>query len=362
MAGEETYAVIIAGGQGTRFWPKSRQKRPKQLLNIVGDGSLIQQTKVRIEKLIPQENILIVTGTQYGMQIREHIPGIKHDHILEEPRGRNTAAALCLASIHLLTYSKDATMIALPADHCITQEARFIHHLEMARYFARKNKCLVTLGITPTHPETGYGYIMKGGKVSGAQKEAFWVNKFTEKPGHEDAKKFVESDNYLWNSGMFIWEVTTFWQKVQELMPDYYQWFDSLKQRIGTPSYNEFLDKVYYNIGSISVDVGIMERAEQVIVIPVDIGWNDVGSWTALDQLSEHDKDGNSARATHMLIDTHNTLIDSADKEKLVAMIGIDDLIVVDTKDVLLLCHKNRAQDIRKIVQDLETRELREYL
>ena len=253
-------------------------------------------------------------------------------------------------------------MVVLPADHVIKKEDLFINHLQEACYFAKKNSCLVTLGVKPTHPETGYGYIMKGEKVSDEKGEAFWVNKFTEKPDNKKAKEFVESGNYLWNSGMFIWQARVFWQKMRELMPDYYQWFDSLKQRLGTSSYYEFLDKVYQNIESVSVDIGIMERAEQVLVIPTDIGWNDVGSWTALDQISDHDKDENIARARHMPIDTHNTIIESYNKNKLVATIGIDNLIIVDTEDVLLVCHKTRAQDIRKIVKELGSKKLTEYL
>ncbi|MGA1825577.1 MAG: mannose-1-phosphate guanylyltransferase [bacterium] len=362
MAGAELYAVIIAGGQGTRFWPRSRKKNPKQLLNITGEGSLIQQTTARIKKFIPPENILIVTGKQYGSQIQQHIPEIKPEHILEEPRGRNTAAALSLASIFLLHHYKDPTMVVLPADHSIRNNILFINHLQDACYLARKHSCLVTLGVKPTHPETGYGYIMKGEKISDEKGEAFWVNEFTEKPDKKRAKEFVESDNYLWNSGMFIWQARVFWQKIRELMPDYYQRFDSLKQRLGTSSYNEFLDTVYQNIESVSVDIGIMERAEKVLVIPVDIGWNDVGSWTALDQISDHDNYNNIVRGRHIPIDTHNSIIESVNENKLVATIGIDNVIIVDTEDVLLVCHKDHAQDIKKIVNELESKKLIDYL
>ncbi|MGA1839408.1 MAG: mannose-1-phosphate guanylyltransferase [bacterium] len=356
---KKVYAVILAGGHGTRFWPRSRKKRPKQLLDIIGSESMIQLTISRIKPLIPIENILIVTNKEQAPLIKDHLPQIKPENILAEPCGRNTAPALALASAYLLSKHKDSIMIVLTADHLIQKHYAFLSLLNEGTKMACKDEYLITLGIKPEFPETGYGYIQAGDKLEGLI-IGYKAKRYVEKPDKKTAEEYLRDGRYLWNSGMFIWKTQTFWQALERFLPDIYLSFCRLKDAFGTPNYMETAENIYKDMESISVDYGIMEKSDKVIVIPANIGWNDVGSWTALDKIMKKGEDGNIIIGQHLGIDSKNIIAYS--HKKLITTLGIQDLIIVDTEDALLVCHKDRAQEIKNIVSLLEKRGMDEYL
>jgi mannose-1-phosphate guanylyltransferase len=357
--GKNIYAVILAGGHGTRFWPRSRKKRPKQLLDIIGSESMIQLTLTRIKPLIPLENILIVTNKEQAPLIEEHLTQIKPENILAEPCGRNTAPALALASAYLLSKDQDSIMVVLTADHLIEKQYAFLSLLYEGTKLACKNEYLITLGIKPSFPETGYGYIQTGEKLVDTI-VSYRAKRYVEKPDRKTAEEYLRDGRYLWNSGMFIWKTQTFWHALKRFLPYIYNSFYQLKDVFDTPNYMEKVESIYKDIKSISVDYGIMEKSDKVLVIPANIGWNDVGSWTALDQIMKKEEHGNIIIGQHLGIDSKNIIAYS--HKKLIATLGIQDLIIVDTEDALLVCHKDRAQEIRNIVNLLEQRGMDEYL
>ncbi len=356
---ENIYAVILAGGHGTRFWPRSRKKRPKQLLDIIGSESMIQLTLARIKPLIPEGNILIVTNREQAPLIEKHLPRIRPENILAEPCGRNTAPALALASAYLLTKAPGSIMIVLTADHLIQKQSAFLSLLNEGIRLACKNEYLITLGIKPTFPETGYGYIQIGEGFEDSN-TSYKVKRFVEKPDRKTAEQYLMDGRYLWNSGMFIWKTQAFWQALKRFLPSMHHSFCQLTNIFDTPHFMETVEVVYKNMKSISVDYGIMEKSDKVLVIPADIGWNDIGSWTALEKIIEKGENGNIIIGHHIGIDSKNNIVYS--HKKLIATIGIKDLIIVDTEDALLVCHKDRAQEIKDIVVLLEQRGMDEYL
>jgi mannose-1-phosphate guanylyltransferase len=357
--GKSIYAVILAGGHGTRFWPRSRKKRPKQLLDIIGSESMIQLTLARIKPLIPVENILIVTNKEQAPLIEEHLSQIKSDNILAEPCGRNTAPALALASAYLLSKDQDSIMIVLTADHLIQKQSAFLSLLNEGIRLSCKDEYLITLGIKPTFPETGYGYIQTGDSF-GDSSICYKAKRYVEKPDRKTAEQYLRNGRYLWNSGMFIWKTQTFWHALKKFLPAIYYSFSQLKDAFDSPHYMETAESVYKDMESISVDYGIMEKSDRVLVIPSDIGWNDVGSWTSLEKIMEKGENGNIIIGHHLGIDSKNNIAYS--RKKLIATVGIQDLIIVDTEDALLVCHKDRAQEIKNIVNLLEQRGMEEYL
>jgi len=353
------YVVILAGGHGTRFWPRSRKKRPKQLLDIIGSESMIRLTLARIAPLVPLDHILVVTSQELAPLIKEHLPQINPANILAEPCGRNTAPALAYASLYLLNQEPDSMMIVLTADHLIQKQKTFLDILKEGTKIADKHAYLITLGIKPTFPETGYGYIQieEGFENS---KLCFKVKRYVEKPDRQKAEEYLKDGGYFWNSGMFIWKTRTFWDALRRFLPEIYHAFDHLKDSYGGPDFNRAISKIYENMESISVDYGIMEKSDSVLMIPADIGWNDVGSWTALDQIIKKGENGNIIFGQHLGIDSKNIIAYS--HKKLLATIGIQDLIIVDTEDALLVCHKDHAQEIKNLVNLLEQKGLEEYL
>lgn len=353
------YAVIMAGGHGTRFWPRSRKKRPKQLLDIVGSEPMIQQTVARIEPLFPLQNILVVTNKDHAPLIKERLPGINPENILAEPCGRNTAPALALASVWLMAKEPDTTMVVLTADHLIQKESVFLEHLKQGINLASEDEYMVTLGIQPAFPETGYGYIQMGDPHDGSN-TCFRVERYVEKPDRETAELYIKNGRYLWNSGMFIWKTGTFWRALQRFLPSIHHSFERLRKAWCGPAFPEMLNSVYQEVKPISVDYGIMEKSDRVLVIRADIGWDDVGSWTALDRIIKKGEDGNIINGPHISIDTKNTIAYSTGK--LIATIGIHDLIIVETEDAILVCHKDKAQDIKTLVDRLEEKGLDKYL
>ncbi|MGA1844749.1 MAG: mannose-1-phosphate guanylyltransferase [bacterium] len=353
------YAAILAGGHGTRFWPRSRKRNPKQLLDIIGSESMIRLTLARIEPYIPLDNLFIITSRDLAPLISDHLPQLKPGNILAEPCGRNTAPALSLAAAHLLVQDPDSVMVVLTADHLIQKKSSFLNLLNKGVELARNSDHLITLGITPAFPETGYGYIQMGECIDN-EHLCYRVKRYVEKPDRKTAQAYLKDGGYLWNSGMFIWRTQAFWNALEKFLPAMHSQFCLIKDSLEGEGYDETLRRVYETVESISVDYGIMEKSDRVLVIRADIGWNDVGSWTALEQILEKGENGNIIVGHHLGIDSQNIIAYS--HKKLLATIGIKDLIIVDTDDALLVCHKDRAQDIKNLVSLLEQKGMEEYL
>lgn len=355
------YAVIMAGGGGTRFWPLSRQQMPKQLLNISGNDVMINETIKRLTGLIPLSNTYIVTNKKQKDIVDQLIlSDLPRENILFEPVARNTAACIAYAAMAIRKKCPDAVMCVLPSDHHIADEASFRITLSEACKVAEKTGKLITIGIKPAFPSTGYGYIRYNPEQEPYINAAYDVGEFIEKPNVEKARKYVESGSYLWNSGMFVWKVSTILDNLSRYLPRLYKSMMRIKDMIGMEKEQEKIDAIYSAIQSISIDYGIIERSDEVMVIPGDFGWNDVGSWDALGYISSTDENGNIVRAKHICINTKNSIIFSSDR--LIATIGLDDLIIADTPDALLICPKSKAQDVKGIVELMKAQGLEEYI
>lgn len=349
----QVYAVIMAGGQGTRFWPRSRRNMPKQLLNIIGEKTMIEQTVARISPLIPAERTLVVAGAAYSELIRDCLPQLPEENFLFEPVARNTAACVAWAALWVRKRAPDAVMVVLPADHLIRDEAEFLRVLGAAIDTARPMHRLVTIGIQPDHPETGYGYIRASeDRLQVDGRGVFRVAQFVEKPSRQKAEQFLAEGNYLWNSGMFIWRADSIWEEVCRYLPQLAKDLEPVAESMRTDTLAGALNEVYPRLPSVSIDVGVMERAQDVWVVPADIGWSDVGSWRALGEFLPADRHGNVVIGEQRGIDTSGCFVYSP--SKLVATIGLTDLVVIETDDVLLICPKERDQDVRKLVELLE--------
>ncbi|MBW2561939.1 MAG: mannose-1-phosphate guanylyltransferase, partial [Deltaproteobacteria bacterium] len=291
------YAVIMAGGKGTRFWPLSREKMPKHLLNITGKKTIIQYTVDRITPLVARENILIVTGASHCDEIRQHLPQLPAENILVEPVGRNTAPCIGLAAMHIRKKDPEGVMCVLPSDHLIADTEPFLASLIAARDMAKMRDCLVTIGIRPRWAETGYGY-MEQGKTTDAigETKVYQVRSFREKPDVKTAEKFLKDGKFFWNSGMFIWKVSTLLDAIQKLLPDLYEGLLKIEDAIGTDREAQVLSEIYGGIEPVSIDYGVMEKAPDVVMLEGDFGWNDIGSWDALWDVLEKDAKGNVTR------------------------------------------------------------------
>ncbi|TKJ42295.1 mannose-1-phosphate guanylyltransferase [candidate division LCP-89 bacterium B3_LCP] len=352
------HAVIMAGGVGSRFWPRSRKKKPKQVLNIFGSNTLLQETVDRISSIIPPDNVLIVTTHELVGYIKEQLPDFNEKNFVLEPVGRNTAPCIGLAAQRLAEIDPDGIMVVLPADHLITDQERFSACLKQAIQTAEQDDSLVTIGITPTQPETGYGYIQfspDDKKASGA----YGVKTFAEKPNLETARLFIESGDFLWNSGMFIWSVKRILSEIESSVPELHAGLTEIKKIEGSDADAQF-NHIYSGMKAISIDYAVMERAQNVAVVKGDFSWSDIGNWGEVYRLSPKDKSGNVNLNNHVLINTSNCLVDSSDR--LVATVGIQDLIIINTPDALLVCHRDHAQDVKRIVEYMERRQLDKYL
>ena len=358
------YAIIMAGGSGTRFWPLSREKMPKQLLKIGGEDTLILETISRVLPLIRIDDVFIVTNIGLSETINHQLSA-KFErpwdgNFILEPEAKNTAPALGLAALHLERVDPESIMVVLAADHAIRKTSDFLNLLKRAAQTAQQDY-LVTLGIKPVRPETGYGYIKLGKVLEGAENEgAFSVEAFVEKPNSETAKKYLEDGSYYWNSGIFIWKTKTFLRELEKHQPVLYQGLAEIRKSIGTDKEADVIKEVFKNLAPISVDYAVMEKTDRAAVIPADIGWSDVGSWTALDDVADRDKSGNVLFGNVIDIDSHDSIL-YADK-RLVATIGLNDIVVVDTSDATLVCSKERAQDVKKVVDELKKRKADEHL
>ena len=349
----KTYGLIMAGGGGTRFWPLSRKKVPKQLLNLTGKEAMINETIDRLDGIVDKEDIFIVTNEQQAELTKETVAGrVSENHILAEPSARNTAACIGYGAIEILKKYGDGIMCILASDHYIKDEETFRSVLKKAVETVEETDGLVTIGITPTFPSTGYGYI-RNEDMDG--KEYKKVLEFVEKPDLDRAKTYLEAKTYAWNSGMFVWKASTILKYFEKLLPDIYEKLMIIKEALGTSGEQDVLKAIYDTIPKISIDYGIMERADNVYMLEGEFGWNDIGSFDAFSALYTEDDDGNVLRADTALLDCKDNIIIGG--QKLVACVGLKNFIVVDTEDAILVCDKERAQDVKEIVALLERRE-----
>jgi mannose-1-phosphate guanylyltransferase len=364
----EAHAVILAGGRGTRFWPRSRLRRPKQLLNIVGSETMLQQTAARLASLVPWSRMWVVTNAEQAAQVRAQLPRLPVAQLLVEPCGRNTAAAIGLAAAHLRARRGDALMAVLPADHVIRQPGRYRRIARAALALAREPGRLIVLGIEPTRAETGYGYIERGAMAARAfGSPAYAVRRFTEKPGRARARRFLDSRRHFWNAGMFFWRASTYFDRLHEHLPATAKALEQLSGAIGRPGYRRLLARIYPRLENISVDYGVLEpasrapqRAARVLVLPAEIGWCDIGSWASVYELLARRPGENLTAGPLLARDARENYFWVPDK--LVAAIGVRGLVVVETPDALLLCPRNRAQEVGRIVRELERRKRRDLL
>lgn len=345
----KTFGVVMAGGGGTRFWPLSRRKQPKQLLNLSGKDLMINETIDRISMVVDKSNIFIVTNVFQTPQMMEAVAGrVEKDHILEEPSARNTAACIGYAAMEIVKKYEDGIMCVFPSDHFIKDQSEFVRVLQEAIYVAETEDKLITLGITPQFPSTGYGYIKYDMKDTGVAKQ---VLEFKEKPDEQTARLYVESGEYAWNSGMFIWKASTILKNFEIYLPEVYACLVKMGEAMNTEKETEIISEIYPTIPSISIDYGIMEKSADVKVICAEFGWNDVGSWDMLGALREEDENGNVLFGKNLAIDTKNCV--SYSTNRLIATVGVENLIVVETEDAILVCNKDCAQDVKKIVDQL---------
>jgi mannose-1-phosphate guanylyltransferase len=364
----QVHAVILAGGRGTRFWPRSRTRTPKQLLNIVGKDTMLQQTVARLRPLIPTERMWTVTNAEQAAAIRKQLPAGARKRVLIEPMGMNTAVAIGLAAIHVRHAARgDALMAVLPADHYIEQPQKFREIVGAALDMAREPGRMVVLGVPPTRPDTGFGYVERmGDPIVSKGFPVFAVRRFTEKPELKLAQEYLASGNHQWNAGMFFWRVSTFLENLKSFLPRTYDALEKVAEFIGTRNYERKLRAIYSKLQNISVDYAVLEPATRVegpprvFVIPADVGWSDIGSWAAVYELLANDSGENVIAGDGHTLDAQGNFLWSP--SKFVAAIGVRDLVVVETPDALLICPRDRAQDVAKIVKWLEEEKRRKLL
>lgn len=346
------YVVIMAGGVGSRFWPVSRSSCPKQFLDILGTGtSLLQQTYKRFAKRIERDNIFIVANEMYRGLIKQQIPDIEDSRILGEPSAKNTAACIAYASFKIGKINPDAQCMVAPSDHLILDESSFYEAMDTGFRFLDQTPALLTLGIRPSRPDTGYGYIQFKEESDQAVKQ---VKTFTEKPSLEIARTFVESGEFLWNAGIFIWNIRAIKKAFEQYLPDMFSAFKGIEAQLQTEDEQQAIAKTYEQCKNISIDYGIMEKSDNVYVIPADFGWSDLGTWASLYSIHNKDKDENAVNGKNVFAYNTSQCMVNAYNGKLVVLNSVSDLIVVDTQDVLLVCDRNKEQEVKQIVTDIK--------
>ncbi|MDD5711759.1 MAG: mannose-1-phosphate guanylyltransferase [Smithellaceae bacterium] len=356
------YAVIMAGGKGTRFWPRSRERMPKHLLDIISEKTILQETVERIKPLIPEGKIFVVTGASHVAELKRQLPELPGENIIIEPVGRNTAPCIGLAALHIRHRDPKAVMVVLPSDHLIIDEKRFRVILKAAARTARDGEHLVTVGIEPTAPETGYGYLEMGAQAATvAGEEVFQVKAIREKPNTKLARSYIKKGTFLWNSGMFIWKAETILAAIERHLPDLHAGLAKIERALGTAREQAVVKKVYGELKGISIDYGVMEKAKNVLILKGAFGWSDVGSWDALWEVEKKDASGLVHKGPGPFIDigAKNSLVSS---RKLTVLVGVEDLIVVETKDALMICKRGASQRVREVVEALTERNLNRYL
>lgn len=343
----------MAGGRGTRFWPASRKQNPKQLLNIVGNESMLQMTVDRLVKIKNVEDVFIVTGPDLAPKIEKTIKGINPKNIIIEPSGKDTAAAIGLAALHIKKVREDAVMSVFPADHLVVGVQAFAKTVRSAIQLANKNNFLVTIGVVPTFPATGYGYIQFDKNSPEDHLNCFKVKTFAEKPHKELAERFLESGDFLWNGGMFTWKVSSFFNKIKIYMPDLNDKLVKIEKKIAN---NQGFTELWNSIKPESIDYGLMEKSDNIYVVKAEFDWNDLGSWDSVFDVSTKSKEHNVIRGEGVVIEGKNNLIQS--NGHFTAVIGVDNLVVVNTKDATLVVPREKVEDVKKLVKYLEKKKL----
>jgi mannose-1-phosphate guanylyltransferase len=361
MQNKNHYVAIMAGGIGSRFWPMSRTALPKQFLDVLNTGkTLVQWTYERYAKFIPAENIYIVTSEEYVDIVKTQLPMLPIENILAEPSKKNTAPCIAYISFKLAQINPDAKCIVAPSDHLILEEDRFQAIALQALDFVEHIKALVTLGVQPTHPNTGYGYIQYEGLE--VAKDVYKVKTFTEKPDLEIAKSFLDSGDFLWNAGIFAWKTSSILAAFEKYQPEMYELFDQEKLHFNTPAENTAIQKIYPQCTNISIDIAIMEKANNVYVMPASFGWSDLGTWNSAYENMEKDYLGNAVASDNVIVIDATKCMVNSPKDKLVVLQGLDDFIVVDTKDVLLICSRDKEQSIKEYVAEVKRNKGDKYI
>jgi mannose-1-phosphate guanylyltransferase len=360
-----TYAVIMAGGGGTRLWPVSRKERPKQLLPLLGEDTLFQSTVQRLENLFPPERILVVTVEEQAREMRMQAPEIPEENYLIESSPRGTASVVGLAAAVLHKRDKDASMAILPSDHFIRNRDLF-HYLLKAAFDVAENGFLVTLGITPTQPSTAYGYIQQGEPLTGDYKyPTYKVKSFKEKPDDQTAQKLLRTGDHSWNSGMFIWRADVILKEIDRQLPELGSVLKKISTAWGTEDQASVLSENWNGLKNVTVDYGVMENAERVAILPAGgLGWSDVGMWSSLFEVLLPDMDGNIATNSklHLAYETNNTLVYGSNNDRLIVTIGVDDMVIVDGGDVLMVCKTDQSQKVKDVVEHLRKHRQEKYL
>ncbi|MGF1669366.1 MAG: mannose-1-phosphate guanylyltransferase [Balneolaceae bacterium] len=350
------YTVVMAGGTGTRFWPKSTNVLPKQFLKLFGDKTMIQSTIDRLSGFINIDNCMVVTNNNYVNIVKKQLPEIPADMIIGEKIAKNTAPCVAAAAAILNRKDPDSVMVVLPADHHITEPVRFKQVVKRAVLAAQNDESLVTIGIKPEQPETGYGYIHfdEKEKINIEESDVYKVINFTEKPDLDTAKRFIQTGNYLWNSGMFVWKTSAILKAFKKHMPQIYELSEQI---MDSDDLQGEIDLFYEACPSVSIDYGVMEKADNVLVVPGEFGWNDVGSWKAVYELSEKDGNSNSIEAENCFVkDSFGNLVQS-DNGKIIAAIGVENLAIVETEKAILICNLDHAQDVKTVFEYLKSKE-----
>jgi mannose-1-phosphate guanylyltransferase len=355
------YCVVMAGGSGTRFWPKSREKHPKQFLRILDDKSLIQSTLDRFGKIVGRDKLFIVAKGMQETIIRKHAPGIPDSNFIFEPVGKNTAPCIGLAAVHVAMADPDAVMIVTPADHLVKKEDEFQKVIHAAALLAEEDNAMVTLGITPARPSTGYGYI----QIDGVHRtldgiDACRIKTFAEKPNYETAERFVQSGDFFWNSGIFVFKASVILQAFEEHLPELYESLMEIRKALQNGECETVIDRIYHQIKSISIDYGVMEQAKNVFMIEGNFIWNDLGSWDQVYKLTPQDDHGNAVIGDAVLIDTKNSYVDA--DGGVVAVLGLDEIVVVRDGDAVLVCKRKRSEEVKHIVDRLKRDKMSKYL
>jgi mannose-1-phosphate guanylyltransferase len=360
---KNNYCVIMAGGIGSRFWPMSRNARPKQFLDILGTGkTLIRQTYERFLKICPPENIIVVTNADYTQLVLEQIPEMKPSQVLSEPMRRNTAPCVVYATHKILKWNPDANMVVAPSDHVILKEEAFIAAIKKCFEFTAEQDCLLTLGIKPSRPDTGYGYIQFIDDKTDQTDKISRVKTFTEKPNLEMAKFFLQTGEFLWNAGIFIWNVKTIRKALQEHLPEMDTIFSDGSNKLDTDAEAVFVKKAYEHCTNISIDFGVMEKAKNVYVMSSDFGWSDLGTYGSLYEHIPHDKNENAVVGKQVMLYNSKNCFVNVPNDKLVVLQGLDDYIVVDSGNILLICRKQDEQEIRQFVNDVKLSKGEKYV
>lgn len=355
------YTLIMAGGSGTRFWPRSKVAKPKQYLNIFGDDSLLQSTIKRFSLFTSTKNIYIVSGKSQAQVLEEQTPMLPGKNLIYEPVGKNTLPCIGLAAMFAELQEPDGIMVVSPSDHLIENDELFRDTVLTAAKIAGERDGIVTIGITPTYPATGYGYVKTAEDITGSEKiKQFKVERFVEKPDEQTAAKYLEQGGFYWNSGLFVFKISVFLKAVEEFAPELYADLRKIQAAIGTPGFESTLDTIYSALKGISVDYGIMEHARNIYLVEGNFVWNDLGGWESVYQTSEKDENGNAVKGEAIILDSRNSYVYS--DKGMIALVGLDDVIVVQDGNTTLVCKREKSEDVKKIVEQLKAEKKDQFL